>query len=168
MRTLLEDLEPNGKDLDILSLDEGQIVWTDWVDVKLLTLKSGTINGYLGTYEKFLQFVVEDRVRASEFPPVHDDVRCIFRNIIPKLKGWRRTVDLEGKVETNQRRMNECTNRLTTQDVLAFLSSPIVQSAKKTFQKAKEKYILTCNEICEARDYLITLISLKTGTRPGA
>ena len=28
--------------------------------------------------------------------------------------------------------------------------------------------MLTVNEICEARDYLITMISLKTGTRPGA
>ena len=44
----------------MLSADEGQIVWTDWVDVKLLTLKAGTINGYLGTYEKLLQFVGEE------------------------------------------------------------------------------------------------------------
>ena len=72
-------------------------MWTDWVDVKL-----ATINGYLGTYKEFLQFVVEERVRASEFPPVNDDARRIFCNIIPKLKGWRKTVDLEGRVETNQ------------------------------------------------------------------
>lgn len=102
IRTMLEDLEPGGEGINILSADKGQIVWTDWVDVKLLSLRSGTINGYLGTYEKFLQFVVEERVRATEFPPVDDDVRRIFRNIIPKLKGWRRTVDLEGRVKTNQ------------------------------------------------------------------
>ena len=45
----LEDLQPGGDGIDVLSADEGQIVWTDWVDVKLLSLKSGTINGYLGT-----------------------------------------------------------------------------------------------------------------------
>ena len=165
---MLEDLQPRGEDIDVLSNDEGQIVWTDWVDVKLMTLKSGTINGYLGTYQNFLTFVVEDRVRASEFPPLHDDVRRIFRNIIPKLRGWRKTVDLEGKVETNQRRMDECTNRLTTKDVKTFLSSPVVISAKKNFTRAEESGILNCNEMCEARDYLITLITLKTGTRPGA
>ena len=46
---MLEDLQPGGDGIDVLSADEGQIVWTDWVDVKLLSLKSGTINGYLGT-----------------------------------------------------------------------------------------------------------------------
>lgn len=103
IRLMLEDLQPGGNGIDVLSADEGQIVWTDWVDVKLLSLKSGTINGYLGTYEKFLQFVVEDRVRVTEYPPVDPEVRRIFMNTIPKLKGWRRTVDLEGRAETNQR-----------------------------------------------------------------
>ena len=93
--------QPGGEDIDILPADEGQILWTDWVDVKLMTLKSETINGYLGTYQNFLTFVVEDHVRTSEFPPLHDDMRRIFR-IIPKLGGWRKTVDLDGKVETNQ------------------------------------------------------------------
>ena len=88
IRLMLEDLQPGGHGIDILSADEGQIVWTDWVDVKLLSLKSGTINGYLGTYENFLQFVVEDRVRVTEYPPVDPDVRRIFRNTIPKLS-WR-------------------------------------------------------------------------------
>ena len=164
---MLEDLEPGGEGIDILSADEGQVLWTDWVDVKLLSLKSGTINGYLGTYQNFLQFVVEDRVRATEFPPVEDDVGRIFKNTIPKLKGWRKTIDLEGKVETNQRRMDECTYRLTTDDVKAFLSTPVVLNAKKIFNKAKDKYIFTINKMCEAREYLITMISLKTGTRPG-
>ena len=165
---MLEDLQPGGDGIDVLSADEGQIVWTDWVDVKLLSLKSGTINGYLGTYEKFLQFVVEDRVRVTEYPPVDPEVRRIFMNTILKLKGWRRTVDLEGRAETNQRQMDECTYRLTTDDVKAFLSSPICVNARKVFDKANDKYMLTVNEICEARDYLITMISLKTGTRPGA
>ena len=164
----LEDLQPGGDGIDVLSADEGQIVWTDWVDVKLLSLKSGTINGYLGTYEKFLQFVVEDRVRVTEYPPVDPEVKRIFMNTILKLKGWRRTVDLEGRAETNQRQMDECTYRLTTDDVKAFLYSPICVNARKVFDKANDKYMLTVNEICEARDYLITMISLKTGTCPGA
>ncbi len=117
IKKMLEDLQPGGTDIDVLSEDEGQIVWTDWVDLKLMTLKSGTINGYLGTYQSFLTFVVEDCVRVSDFPPLEDDVRRNFRNIIPKLRGWRKTVDLEGKVDTNQRRMDECTHCLTTEDV---------------------------------------------------
>ena len=41
-------------------------------------------------------------------------------------------------------------------------------NAKKIFANARDKSILSILEMCEARDYLITLISLKTGTRPGA
>lgn len=124
------------------------------------------INGYLGTYGKFLQFVVEEQVRVTDFPHVEDDAKKIFRNMVSKLTGWRKTVDLKGKVETNQRRMDECTYRLTTKDVKVFLSCPAVLSVKKIFDKAKS--ILTIHKMCEARDSLIMLVSLKTGTRPGA
>lgn len=165
-RIALEDLQAGSDGIDILSQDEGQIVWTDWVDVKLLERKSCTINGYLGTYGKFLQFVVEEQVRVTDFPHVEDDAKRIFRNMVSKLTGWRKTVDLKGKVETNQRRMDECTYRLTTKDVKVFLSCPTVLSAKKIFDKAKS--ILTIHKMCEARDSLIMLVSLKTGTRPGA
>lgn len=165
-RIALEDLQAGSDGIDILSQDEGQIVWTDWVDVKLLERKSCTINGYLGTYGKFLQFVVEEQVRVTDFPHVEDDAKRIFRNMVSKLTGWRKTVDLKGKVETNQRRMDECTYRLTTKDVKVFLSCPTVLSAKKIFDKAKS--ILTIHKMCEARDSLIMLVSLKTGTCPGA
>ncbi len=40
-------------------------------------------------------------------------------------------------------------------------------SAKKVFARAEQNCILNCNEMCEARDFLITSITLKTGTRPG-
>ena len=43
IRTILEDLEPSGRDIEVLSNDEGYIVWPDWVDPKMSTLKSGTI-----------------------------------------------------------------------------------------------------------------------------
>ena len=49
-----------------------------------------------------------------------------------------------------------------------FLSSSVVVSAKKIFLNARDKSIPSIIEMCEVRDYLITLISLKTGTRPGA
>ena len=64
--------------------------------------------------------------------------------------------------------MNECTYCLQIDDVNAFLSSSVVIKAKKIYAHAKDKHILSTNKMCEARDYLITLISLKTGTRPGA
>ena len=43
MHKILEDLEPNGTNIDVLSGDEGNIVWTDWVDPKMESLRAGTI-----------------------------------------------------------------------------------------------------------------------------
>jgi len=67
VKTILEDLDPHGSDLEVLSRDEGHIVWTEWVDLKMNILKTGTINVYLGTYQKFLTFVVEERVARNAF-----------------------------------------------------------------------------------------------------
>ena len=67
IKTILEDLDPHGSDLEVLSRGEGYIVWTDWVDLKMHILKTGTINAYLGMYQKFLTFVVEERVARNEF-----------------------------------------------------------------------------------------------------
>jgi len=49
-----------------------------------------------------------------------------------------------------------------------YLSSIVVVSAKQIYVNTQDKQILSINEMCEARDYLITLISPKTGTSPGA
>ena len=40
---VLEDLDSGGRDINILSQDEGYIVWTDWADPKMEELSSGTI-----------------------------------------------------------------------------------------------------------------------------
>ena len=67
IKTILEDLDPHCSDLEVLSRDEGYIVWTDWVDLKMNILKTGAINAYLGMYQKFLTFVVEEQVARNEF-----------------------------------------------------------------------------------------------------
>ena len=88
IRTILEDLDPSKTNIEVLSQDKGYIVWTDWVDPKMSTLKSGTINAYLGTLQKFLTFVTEERVRSSSLPTLSADCLRILRNTIPKLAGW--------------------------------------------------------------------------------
>lgn len=129
---------------------------------------SGTINAYLGTFEMFLAFVTIDRIRPGTVSRLAEDVTRILRNTKEKLKGWRRTVDLEMRPQRNQRLLDECDTRLTIDDVEKFKGSRPVVSARKTFQKAADGMRLTKDEICEARDLLICLITIKTGTRPGA
>ena len=80
---------------------------------------SGTIKAYLGTFEKFLTFVVEERVRSTMLQ-VSTDAKRVFRNVIPKLKGWRKTVDIDMRPQQTQRILNECENRLTNEDVEQF------------------------------------------------
>ena len=168
IRTILEDLEPKGTGIDVLAEDEGYVVWTQWVDRKMGLKSSGTINAYLGTYETFLAFVTLDRVRPGNVPALAEEVTKILRNTKNRLKGWRRTVDLEARPLRNQRLLDECDTRLTTEDVEKFKASRTVATARKTFQKAASSMPLTRDEICEARDLLICLITIKTGTRPGA
>ena len=42
-KKILQDLDPNRRDINILSQDEGYVVWIDWVDPKMEELSSGTI-----------------------------------------------------------------------------------------------------------------------------
>ena len=68
VRTILEDIDPEGKDIEILSEDEGYIVWTEWVDRKLESKRSGTVCSHLGSYNHFLKFVTKQRVRTDAMP----------------------------------------------------------------------------------------------------
>ena len=62
-------------------------------------LRAGTIRLYLGSYEMFLDFVTQERVRAGIVPELDTDVAKIFRNTVKKLKSWRKTEDLEKRPE---------------------------------------------------------------------
>lgn len=168
IRTILEDLEPKGTGIDVLAEDEGYVVWTQWVDRNMGLKSSGTINAYLSTYKTFLAFLTLDRVRPRNVPALAEEVTKILRNTKNKLKGWCRTVDLEACPLRNQRLLDECNTRLTIEDVEKFKASRTVAKARKTFQKAASSMPLTRDEICEAHDLLICLITIKTGTRPGA
>ena len=50
----------------------------------------------------------------------------------------------------------------------AFRDSKIVQKAEDIFENAARGLPMTLDDVCDARDYLITMITLKMDTRPGA
>ena len=75
---------------------------------------------------------------------------------------------VEKKIERTSDILRECDTRLTNEDVHQFLKSDLVANSKNLFKKAALGEILGVREWCDARDYLITEITLKTGTRPGA
>lgn len=167
-KQILEDLDPNGTDLDILSQDEGYIVWTDWVDPRMEDMSSGTIRSYLCTYQWFLKYVTVDRIRKSLVPDLHPDVLLILRATLTRLQGWRKTVDLEMRPKRSEKPLKECDTRLTNSDVKAFTLSKICLDAVQCFQDAKDGQVLTATQLCLVRDFLIAELTITTGTRPGA
>ena len=108
MRAILEELEPRGMDIQVLSEEEGYIVWTDFVDPKMETLKGGTIHSYLGSYELFLTFVTAERVCQGQVPELSVDTLRIFRNTLFWLKGWRKTVDTQKRTQHTDDISSEC------------------------------------------------------------
>lgn len=168
VRRLLEDLQPNGTDIDMLSEDEGNIVWTEWVDPKMDYLRAGTIKSYLGSYEMFLRFVTKERVRSGVVPELDDDVLKIFRNTVKKLKGWRKTVDLEKRPEKYDKVLEETDMRLINRDVEEFKNSAPVSAARDLLKRAKNGEELSISESSDVRDFLLCLVTIKTGQRPGA
>ena len=89
MRTMLEQyLDPRGEDIAVLTEDEGYIVGTDFVDPRMDEIKGGTLRSYLILNEIFLSLVMIERVHKGIVPEVNSDSTTIFKNTIPRLKGW--------------------------------------------------------------------------------
>ena len=154
-RQILEDLEPNGTDLTIISKDEGYVVWTSWVDPRMEDLSSGTISSYLSTYEWFLTFVTMNHVRPGQVPELQRDVLLILRATLLKLKEWRKTVDLEMRPQRGEKRLRECDTQLTNDDVKAFTLSKVVSEAEDCLENARDGHAPKAEQLCLVRDFLI-------------
>lgn len=62
-------------------------------------------------------------------PEVEADVLRIFRKVIKRVKGWRKTVDLDTRPQQTQRLLDKCFKGLKNDDVDTFLQSkPILDS----------------------------------------
>lgn len=59
MRTLFKHLDPKGKDITCLALDEGNAVWKRWVKPTLSrgSKKAATVISYLTSLREFLTYV---------------------------------------------------------------------------------------------------------------
>lgn len=150
-----------------MSEDEGYIVWTDLVDAKMEDLSSGTIRSYLGTYQMFLNYVTMERVRVGQVPDLLSDVLLILRATIPKLKGWRKTVHLEMRPQRNQKCLDECDYRLTTQDVDLSQLSGVMQNASLMLEPSKHQTLLM-QELCLVCNMIIAELTIQTSTCRGA
>lgn len=93
-------------------------------------IKGGTLRSYLISNEIFLSFVMIERVRKGIVPEVNSDSMRIFKNTTPRLKGWRKTVDLE----KSQDILTECDTRLTTEDMNDYYKSDLVEETVQIYK----------------------------------
>ena len=77
-------------------------------------------------------------------------------------------MDLDTRPQRTERLLDESFKGLKNDDVDSFLQSKAMQDCKEVFTKAQDGSDITTLEMCKARDYLICLTTIKTGTRPGA
>lgn len=170
VRTILEDIDPRGKDIEKIAADEGKAVWNLWVVRRLgdeNSLKALTLVSYLGSLKKFLNFVIQSQKRPTErIPRVKKDTVAICEQIIEKLKGWRSTIMKGSAVERNEHYLKECDERLTREDFQAFFRSPVITEAESLFDSTTSR-CYSIPQFSRARDYLITRLAVSCGTRPG-
>lgn len=166
VRTILEDIDPKGKDIEILSQDEGYIVWTEWVDRKLECKRPGTVRSYLGSYRQFLKFVTKQRVRTDAVPSLSPLALATLKDVKDVIPAWCRTTDLDTRPK-KQKILQTCDNRLTNDDVNKFHRSKAILHIQDLVEAAARGE-LSSIEKCEVRDYILTMLTLTTGTRPGA
>ena len=77
-------------------------------------------------------------------------------------------MDNELRPQRRNKILHDYDTRLSNEDMKAFRDSKIVQTAEDIFENADRGLPMTLDDVCDARDYLITMITLKTDTRPGA
>ena len=67
-----------------------------------------------------------------------------------------------------QKILQTCDNRLTNDDVYKFHRSKAILQIQDRVEAAARGEQLSSIEKCEVRDYILTILTLTTGTRPGA
>ena len=174
VRTILEHVDPDGDDVACLSGDEGNAVWTKWVEEQLFEKASGTIKAYLCSLEKFLECALLERVR-ERVPRLHPDTVAIFKKMQKAMPNWRSSVTKICRGEDNEKSVEECLLRLTDEDVEAFLKSPVMTRASALLREvaSSNEPSVVAGELSRdscllVRDYLICKLVAKCGTRPGA
>lgn len=77
MKRLLEDKDPNGKDIEFMAEDEGNRVHTDWVVPNLKNKKPGTLKLYLTSLQPFLEYDTKKGKRPY-LPQLYADVKGVL------------------------------------------------------------------------------------------
>ena len=167
VRTILEEIEPKGDDITIIANKEGNKVWLNWVVPNLTKKAGGTLKSYLGSLQKFLEYVTKKGTR-SHLPKIDPVTKDALSDLCKDLKGWRRTVTKETSKDSWEKYLKDCDNILTNADVEAIMNSEPALKGRQALTSAEADKELTVAEYCAARDLLIMLCMKAVGSRLSA
>lgn len=127
----------------------------------------GTLKSYLGSLQKFLEFLSKKGTRAG-VPVLPVPMKDACDDLSKRLNAWRRTITKRTSKDTWQKYLNECDNLLTSSEVDMIMSSDPAIKGRQVFTAAQAGVNLTLMQYCPARDLLIMLCTKAVGSRPGA
>ena len=108
VRHILEAVQPKGDDLRVLGEEDGDSVWTRWVQKHLQAKNKapGTLISYLTSYEKFLVFLTAKKYKKNT-PSLGPELRETLKDVIPSLNGWRTVVSSCTQPQQNELNKSE-------------------------------------------------------------
>ena len=169
MRNLLEDLDPKGKTIEILAEDDGDVVWTKWVEPSLEKADKapGTLISYLTSLQKFYRFLTSRKHMLKSMPALDPSHEKTYGQVLTALKGWRANINSRTQDRQAERYLDECDDILTEEEVNKLKISEPYINGLRAFALARKGALLSAQQFSEARDLLIVRLTLATGTRPG-
>ena len=168
VKKLLSTIDQDGSGISCIVEEGGQAVWKRYVEPLLESEKvtAGTIKSYLGSLEKFLQFVTCEDFKRKDMPAVPKQEEPIFRYVRNSLKGWRATGE---KTQDKKwaKYIRECDDLLLPSNVHNLLSSPPAVKGLKAITAARDGSTLSSSQFFAARDLILASLCLQNGSRPG-
>ena len=166
-KLLLEALAPKEDDLECLGADNGDAVWKRWVNqhLRAKSKAAGTLISYLTSLQMSLTYLTRQKYDPKSMPPLSPDLKVIFAQLTPALTAC---IDSFSQASQFRKYISECNTLITNNKIQTLHSSkPYVEGAVIT-QEADKGTQFNLRQFTLSREYLLSRLTMVTGTRPGA
>ncbi|PFX24882.1 hypothetical protein AWC38_SpisGene10525 [Stylophora pistillata] len=170
VRNLLEQLQPSGSDIQVLSQEDGCKVWLHWVVPNLTKKAAGTLKSYLNLLHMSLEFLT-NKGKKPDLPVLTSQDSKILAELCTSLKGWRRTITKQKSSVRYAKILSKMESLMKTREVHAFMESEPSKEGQVALAAAKKStssHELSLSQYTVARDYLLVALTRTVGMRPGS
>ncbi|XP_022788404.1 uncharacterized protein LOC111328274 [Stylophora pistillata] len=162
---ILEQLQPSGSNVQVLSKDDGCKVWLDWVLPNLTKRAAGILKSYLNSLQMFLELLL-NREKKADLPDMPESERKSLDEVRNSLTGWRRTITKETSAARYTKNLQETENLLTTKEVNDIMTSETAQEgihALEVAQNATNSHFISAAQYAAARHYILVQLTRSVG-----